>query len=277
MNRVCMLTIACLLCIVAALPVNAREWRSWCSVSEGSGGEPSPSLGWHFYCDPNGEGADEEMPPAQMTPPKPSARPPAAVDRILEMRRVLEEARARAILDPSAENVAAYLHLQQETLQRAASFSDAFRRTVWGNPELDYTLRRPVGALAKRLWSDERRAERVNVLARLGERYGLIYLGSARCSECRVFGPLLRAFALRHGLEVLAVSLTGEPLEGWPEAVPDQGRAARLGLTTRVVPAVFLYDTQTSRPMPVSFGVVAEDQLAERIFALTTREVGSDY
>ena len=142
----------------------------------------------------------------------------------------LEEARARAILEPNAENVKAYLHLQKEALQRAASFSDAFRRTVWASPDLDYTLKRPVGALAKKLWSDERRAERAAVLARLGERYGLIYLGNAKCPGCRVFGPLLRAFALRHGLDVLAVSLTGEPLEGWPEAVPDQGRAARLGL-----------------------------------------------
>ena len=92
-----------------------------------------------------------------------------------------------------------------------------------------------------------------------------------------MFGPLLRAFALRHRLDVLAVSVTGGPLEGWPEAVPDQGRAARLGLTSRVVPAVFLYDTRAGRALPVSFGVVAEDQLAERIFALTAREVGHDY
>ena len=272
MNRVCALTIACLLCIVAALPVNAREWRPWCGPGPGADGDAAPSLGWHFYCDRD-EGEAEDAP----APQQPPAQPESAMERILKMRQVLEEARARAILDPSAENVSSYLRLQQETLQRAASFSDAFRRTVWGNPHLDYTLRRPVGALAKRVWSDERRAERAAVLARLGERYGLIYLGSAQCSECRVFGPLLRAFALRHGLEVLAVSLTGEPLEGWPEAVPDQGRSARLGLTTRVVPAVFLYDTQMSRALPVSFGVVAEDQLAERIFALTSREVGSDY
>ena len=199
------------------------------------------------------------------------------MERISGMRHALEEARARAVLDPSPKNVTAYLHLQQEALHRAASFSDAFRRAVWRNPDLDYTLRRPVGALAKRLWSDERRAERAEVLARLGERYGLIYLGDANCPACRVFGPLLRAFALRHKLDVLAVSMTGEPLEGWPEAVADQKRAARLGLGTRVVPAVFLYDTETGRALPVSFGVVAEDQLAERIFALTSREVGSDY
>ena len=96
-----------------------------------------------------------------------------------------------------------------------------------------------------------------------------------RDAACSV--PLLRAFALRHGLDVLAVSMTGEPIEGWPEAVPDQGRAARLGLRAPVFPALVLYDTRTRRALPVSFGVVAEDQLAERIFTLTAREIGHDY
>ena len=193
------------------------------------------------------------------------------------MRKALEEVRAEAILNPTSENVTAYLRLQQETLQRAAVFSDAFRRTVWATPELDYTLRRPVGALAKQVWSDRRRVDRERVLARLGERYGLIYLGHAGCAGCKVFGPLLRAFAKRHGLDVLAVSLTGAALEGWPEAVPDQGRAARLGLGGAPVPALVLFDTQTKRVLPVGFGVLAEDQMAERIFALTALEPGHDY
>ena len=262
------LILACLLAVLPASPAEAREWRSWC----GSPDAGSP-LGWHFYCDRD-ETTEEENKETQAAPPM---KPPSATERILTTRRTLEEARAQAILEPSPKNVTAYLRLQQEALQSAATFSDAFRRTVWANPALDYTLKRPVGALAKKLWSDERRAERDGALARLGERYGLIYLGSERCAACRVFGPLLRAFALRHGIEVLAVSMTGGPLAGWPEAAPDQGRAARLGLNAPVLPAVVLYDTQTRRALPVSYGVVAEDQLAERIFALTTREVGSDY
>ena len=87
----------------------------------------------------------------------------------------------------------------------------------------------------------------------------------------------LRAFAMRHGLNVLAVSMTGEALEGWPEAVPDGGRAARLGLAGTPVPALVLFDTETKRVLPVGFGVLAEDQLAERIFVLTQLETGHDY
>ena len=115
-----------------------------------------------------------------------------------ELRKALEEARAEAILDPTPAKVAAYLRLQQETLAKAAAFSDAFRRTVWATPELDYTLRRPVGALAKQVWSDQRRQDRDAALARLGERYGLIYLGHAGCAGCRVIAETmakLRALA----------------------------------------------------------------------------------
>ena len=246
---------------LAAPSATAGEWRAWC----GEG------LGWHFYCDRD-DASDE---PPSVIPPE--VTPSSAHARILEMRRQLEEARATAILEPSPAHVTAYLRLQQAALQRSAAFSDSFRRTVWATPELDYTLRRPVGALAKQLWSDERRAARDAALARLGGRYGLIYLGDPACSGCQVFGPLLRAFALRHGLDVLAVSLTGEPLEGWPEAVPDQGRTESLGLAGSPLPAVVLFDAEMQQVLPVGFGVLAEDQLAERIFVLTSLEAGHDY
>ena len=256
----------------AALGASAAggEWRSWCG---GPGSNAGQGLGWHFYCD-----REDDPPQAEPAPPPPSPGPAqSASERIEAMRKALEEARAEAILNPTTENVTAYLRLQQETLQRAAAFSDAFRRTVWATPELDYTLRRPVGALAKQVWSDQRREDRDVALARLGERYGLIYLGHAGCAGCKVFGPLLRAFATRHGLDVLAVSLTGERLEGWPEAVADNGRAARLGLGNAPVPALVLFDTATKRVLPVGFGVMAEDQMAERIYALTALETGRDY
>ena len=249
--------------------VQATEWRSWC-------GQPGTgmALGWHFYCDRQDRSEEREGP--QPAPPTVTDER-SATERIEAMRKALKEARAEAILDPTTENVTAYLRLQQETLQRAAAFSDAFRRTVWATPEVDYTLRRPVGALAKQVWSDQRRVDRDRALARLGERYGLIYLGHAGCAGCKVFGPLLRAFAKRHNLDVLAVSLTGEALEGWPEAVADNGRATRLGLGNAPVPALVLFDTKTKRVLPVGFGVMAEDQMAERIFALTALEPGHDY
>ena len=159
--------------LAATAPAAGGEWRSWC----GEG------FGWHFYCDH--QDMEDERAAPQSAPPSAVDLARPATERIEALRRALDEARARAILDPTPENVAAYLRLQQETLQRAAAFSDAFRRTVWATPELDYTLKRPVGALARQVWSDERRAARDRVLAGLKDRYGLIYLGHAGCAGCR--------------------------------------------------------------------------------------------
>ena len=182
-----------------------------------------------------------------------------------------------AILDPSPATVAAYLRLQQETLERAAAFSDAFRRTVWATPELDYTLKRPVGASPSGSGPTGAGRTVAGALAKLGERYGLIYLGHTGCGGCKVFGPLLRAFAQRHGLDVLAVSLTGGPLEGWPEAVPDNGRAAKARPGRHAGAGRGAVRHADERVLPVGFGVMAEDQLAERIFTLTALEPGHDY
>ncbi len=259
----------CMALMLLAGGVRASEWRSWCGESD-----TGESLGWHFYCDRE-EGRVEDEPEAGPVPAAPALQ--SATARIEAQRAELEELRAQAILDPTAEKVGAYLRAQRDTLQRAAAFSDVFRRAVWATPDLDYTLVRPVGALAKHVWSDERRQMRDAALAKLNERYGLIYLAHADCGACKVFGPLLRAFAMRHGLDVLAVSMTGAALEGWPEAVPDNGRAARLGLADGPFPATVLYDTETRRVLPVAFGILAEDGLAERIFVLTQLETGHDY
>lgn len=249
---------------------NDREWRAWCGPEGGN-----TSLGWHFYCDPAPDAETDALDPAASQPAPVEWADPRS--RVAALRQELEKSRAAAVLDPTPENVAAYLELQQAALARAAAFSDAFRRVVWTTPELDYTLTRPVGALAKQLWSDTRREDREAALAALGERFGLIYIGHRACMGCQIFGPLLRAFAVRHGFDVLAVSLDGGPLEGWPEAVPDNGRAAQMGFDGASLPAVALFDAATGEAMPVGFGVLAEDQLAERIFVLTQTETGNDY
>ena len=100
-HAVAMLGIAMLgvsMLLAGPLAAQAGEWRSWCSPN-GSG----VSLGWHFYCD------REETPEPEVRAPAPQTGQQNATERVLEMRRVLEEARAAAVLDPTPDKVAAYL------------------------------------------------------------------------------------------------------------------------------------------------------------------------
>ena len=50
-----------------------------------------------------------------------------------------------------------------------------------------------------------------------------------------------------------------------------------MGMQGQQVPALVLFDTQTKRPMPIGYGVMAADEVMDRIFTLTSVEPGSDF
>lgn len=222
-------------------------------------------LGTWFYC---------EKPKPQ---PADQATAASAADRLKDISAALEELKARAILEPSPENVTAYISFQREQLDRASSFADVWRRAVWQNPELDYTLQRPVNSLGKRTWLDQRRGDRERVLEQIGRRYGVFYFYSSACAACEVFAPIMRGVADRFGMTVMAVSMDGGPSATFPNYRINTGQYERMGLSGGQVPALVLYDTQTKRPMPIGYGVLAADEVMDRIFTLTNVKPGSDF
>ena len=89
---------------------------------------------------------------------------------------------------------------------RAAAFNVSAMAS-WQDPALDYTLERPVGALAKKQWQDTRAAERDLVMARLSERYGLFYFFAQTCGACEVMSPIVKAVASRWRITVRAAPI----------------------------------------------------------------------
>ena len=58
-----------------------------------------------------------------------------------------QELKAKAILEPTSDNIIAYVRYQREQLDRASTFADVWERAIWQHPDLDYTLQRPVSTL----------------------------------------------------------------------------------------------------------------------------------
>ncbi|MEO1489382.1 MAG: conjugal transfer protein TraF [Pseudomonadota bacterium] len=229
-------------------------------------------LGTWFYC--NAEKAKRE---ARERAAEPSPPEIPATQRMAAITQQLDELKARAILEPTSENIVSYIRFQREQLDRASTFADVWGRAIWQNPELDYTLERPVGTLAKQTWLTDRRDQRARSMHALTQRYGVFYFYSASCSACRTFSPVMRALSDRYGLEVLAVSMDGGPNEHFPNFVIDQGQYQRMGLQGGTVPALVLFDTHTKQPIPIGYGVMAADDVMQRIQYLTQVEPGSDY
>jgi conjugal transfer pilus assembly protein TraF len=226
-------------------------------------------LGTWFYC-------DRPKPPSSDRGAASPAAVPAA-QRLAMIGRELDELKAKAILEPSEENVTAYIRFQREQLDRASTFSDQWQRTIWQNPDLDYTLQRPVSTLGKRAWLDNRTAEEEQALSRLSQRYGIFYFYAQSCGACDIFAPILKALAEKSGFSVVAVSMDGGPNKTFPNYVVDVGQYARMGLTSRATPALVLFDTATKRPIPIGTGILTADEIRTRIFTLTNTKVGSEF
>jgi conjugal transfer pilus assembly protein TraF len=225
-------------------------------------------LGPWFYC---------EKPKPRPAEPKAAAPAQSASERMAAIGKELDELKARAILEPTEENVIAYVRFQREQLDRASTFSDTWQRALWQNPEIDYTLQRPVSTVAKRAWSDNRTADKDQVLANLGQRYGMFYFFAQSCGACEIFAPILRSVASSHRMAVMAVSMDGGPSRDFPDYVVDSGQRARMGVPGNATPALVLFDTATRKTVPIGFGIMSADDIIERIYMLTNTKVGSDY
>ncbi len=226
--------------------------------------------GWFWYHDPEPTREPEE---AETLPV-----PRATADPLEELKRIQEaiaRAEARAVLEPTTENVKEYLRLNQWQLDQSALFSDVWRRAVWQDPSLDYSLRRPTMSLAVQQYHDQRKASKARAVAEIAGTHGLFFFFKGSCPYCHTFGPILRQFSEIYGIEVLPVSLDGGVLPDYPTPRVDTHVAAQLGV--QAVPSVFLVDPNGRSVIPVGNGVMSVDELAERIYVLTQTAPGEDY
>ena len=226
--------------------------------------------GWFWYIDPPaeeeaGEAANEAPAPAAPAPPDPKAALKAFQEK-------LENAQALAIMQPTRENVTAYLYLQKEAMERSQAFAERWQRVVWTTPALDHTLVRPTSPKAVIAYYDTRNEARKLKLQQLAQSHGLFYFFRESCPYCERFSPILKSFAKRHGFHVTAITLDGGASPGFPQPRRDNGTARRLGV--RTVPALYLVQPRTRTVQPVSFGLLGPSELEQRLLALISGDSG---
>lgn len=274
-----------------AVPAAAEQQEDYCGRS----------LGTWFYCERPVRAPAAKGQQAPAPPPAPATE----AQEMEAFQKALEEAQATAVWDPRPENIRRYYELQEVALSKATLFQDNWKRMIWENPELDYTLKRPVSTLGKRVWQDDREGDRDLFLRGVSEHVGLFYIFRGDCSNCRVASPIVKSFSVRYGVPVTAVSGDGAGNAHFEKVVRDQGQLQAWGVGP-ITPALMIFQKpdaivggklqQTQVRLAgnrtvklrscrqakgcltyIGAGVMSVDDIAERLFVLLAFEPGQDY
>lgn len=233
------------------------------------------NLGWKFYCDDEEEKEEniEQTPQQEKQQKTESYR-----DKINRIREQVEETKAKAILEPTEENVKNYMYLQQKVVNQASFFSDVWRRILWSTPELDYTQQRPVSSIGKNVWQSDRENKILNTLKNINKRYGLFFIYSSGCGFCQKYSQILYDLKKEYKVEIRGISVDGVFLPQWEtNSFINTGQLEELGIDYSTVPVTVLYDNLTNNIILVGYGLMTQDELMGRIYVLTQTKVGEDY
>jgi len=229
------------------------------------------SQGWHFYNDPPPE---LQVPaPELQEPPSPAA--PAATSATPFgtewIRESLPKLLDRAMDQPTADNVKAYLYTQQLALDKASMFSDTVRRVIADNPALNAETRRPLTQFARTASRGQAKQKIDEVLARLRDQVGIYYFFRSDCPYCLRQNTPLAAFERVHEFPVLPVSVDGLPMPGthYQDYLVDEGQSEIMGVS--VTPTFIVADTKSGQFHKLAEGIQTLPQLEDKLIALAER------
>lgn len=233
-----------------------------------------PERGFNWYPDPI-----EAKPKQEPKAPEPKPKTIYEMTTLSEIQKELERLKAVAVVNPTEKNVLEFLKAQNFIMDKSSVFADVSRRVVWTHPEVDYNARRSVANFSITNQRQRDNLKRGQLMANLAETHGLVFFSRSDCGYCKDQAVALKRFHEDTKIPILPISLDGGAVHLFPDAKPDNGIAmlASRGEGIQTVPAVFLINRATRELLPLGAGVVAADNLAERIRVLTTTTPGQEF
>jgi len=228
------------------------------------------NLGWHFYC-------NKKLLESKNSDQNPPSNHEDYSEKLTQIKQELENKKSKAVIYPSEENIKDYMVYQQMVMDKSSFFADQWRRVLWKNPQLDYTLKRPVSKIAKESWIDQRNIEVKDSIKNINQRYGIFFVFNSKCPHCHRYSPILKSFQEKHKITIMPVSLDGEGLKEWDNILVNKNHLSALKINIEAIPATILFDKISKKVIPLGFGVLSHSELEERIFALTKLEIGNDF
>lgn len=236
----------------------------------------SPDRGFNWYP------PDVPKPPAKKPEPSQSKTKPKNIRQmasIEEIRKEVVRLRDQAIMYPTEKNIYAYLDANQFVMDKSSYFTDMWKRVVWQHPEIDYNVKNPNANFAQTAMKEKRTLDTEALMETLSKTHGVLFFYRGDCEFCHMQAPIAKMLRVRYGIDVLAVSIDGAKIREFPDAKRDNGISMLVsqGRGVETVPAMYLVSRDQKQVIPLGAGVLAMDEIVERIRVLYSTKPGENY
>lgn len=222
--------------------------------------------GWHWYDDPVEEKIEEVKPSQSDTAPPSTV---SATDEMKVLQKILEEAKNKAVLYPTEENIVNYVEMQNQVMNNSRDFAKGWQSMLLNHPELNFQVSHPTNQIGRQVYLDQKSDAQDQSIHEFFKDKGLYFFFRSTCPYCQKFAPILKDFADKYQITVLPISLDGIGLREFPDFKTDQGQAQKFNVT--VEPSLFVVDPKLGKAIPVSYGLMSEDALQQRIYDIATQ------
>lgn len=179
----------------------------------------------------------------------------------------------RAVVTPNEENVLSYHEFKTKMLAQTEKFAAVSQSVIWANPSIDYNATNPVANFAQTSQRIQKNRDEEQLLRDLSRTHGIVFFFRGDCGPCHAQAPIFVEMQRNYGINVLAISMDGGRIPGFDNAKRDNGISKRLtgGRGVEMTPMSFLVSKDLSEIKMLGAGILAEDELLNRIRLIKTR------
>lgn len=229
--------------------------------------------GWYWHNDPPDE---QESKSTQSPTETPASNKPADPDKTWKLiGQLVQRARAKAILNPTPQNIANARRLQRLMVAQADLFSEKWMLDLLLNPDQDESLVNPSNSSARDLYNQQNSLLKEKAIADLRQTSGLLYFYQGGEPFSERMAEVVSNFAKIYGISVIPIAMSNQSSPFFPESRVDSGQANEVGV--KHIPAVFAFNPISKQTMPVAYGLVSQSELKDNILMVTKAFQSGDY
>ena len=240
-------------CIADAIsfnqPKHAKTWYE------------APDQGWSWYIDPPRRPKSRKQTRDQKTPSTKVEDSYTHTKEMEKLRKDFEELQAKAILNPTLENVAAFQKAYNGIVNRSSSFEKTWMLSSLISGERYRESDQP-SPKHRKIYQDKTDRQLEEDISGLSKTHGLFFIFKNDCPYCHEMAPVVRQLVDQYHFAIKAISPDGEGLKEFPEAVKDNGTISQIN-PEGVFPTLFLVNPHSGQTIPLARGLTSPSELKD--------------